>query len=215
MRALSKSPALVFVDLEDVLGRQLDGRQGVLDLVGDLAGHLGPGHLLAHLGQLLLVGLEVPDHRVEAVDEGHHLVPGLVLDGHLEVAQADLAGPGQELADGNDDHALDAAGEDDDEDDEEGREDDEELDDLLRGLVQLLPLEGEGQGDEERRVLGLVGDGQGLEGIAAEPRPLDEEGLAVIDQGLVGLPVEDLREQPAREELAPARSDAAPRPRKG
>ena len=175
--------------------------------MGDLAGHLGPGHLLADLGQLLLVGLEVPDHGVEAVDEGHHLVAGPVLDADLEIAQTDLPRPGEELAHGDDEQALDAAGEEDDQDEEEGPRRTRSLMISWVALFSCSFSKGKGERDEELGALGPGGHGQRLERVAAEPRPLDEEWPALVDEGLIGLPVEDLRQEAAVEELAPARGD--------
>ena len=67
-------PAPIHVDAAHVLGRQLDRRQRVLDVVGDLPRHVGPR--LETLGALELapLPLEVVRHLVEVLDEAAQFV---------------------------------------------------------------------------------------------------------------------------------------------
>ena len=89
--ASSKARVVALVALVEVLHGELDGRERVLDLVGQASRHLLPrGHALEVLDAITRAA-DVAHHRVERADELAHLVAAI--GGHLdrEVAGADLA----------------------------------------------------------------------------------------------------------------------------
>ena len=78
--------AAIGVHAAQVLGRQLDRRERVLDLVRDLPRHLGPRLEAVRAFELHALRLELRGHAVEGVDEPPQLVGGL--DGNLRVEVA-------------------------------------------------------------------------------------------------------------------------------
>ena len=70
----AQRPALILVHALQVLGGELDRRQGILDFVRDLPGHLRPGLQLVRARQLRALGHERLGHGVEVVDKPAELV---------------------------------------------------------------------------------------------------------------------------------------------
>ena len=128
-----------------------------------------------------------------------------MVDADLKIAETDLVRSRQELADGDDDHHPDRPGEEEDQAGEEDGDQEQEFHEFSRGPRRLLLLEGEGQGDQKRGAAEIVGDGQGLEGIPADPLPLGPEGGLLTAQPVIDLAVKKLGEEAGIEELAPAR----------
>ena len=92
--------AAVGVHAAEVLGRQLDRRQRVLDLVRDLARHLGPRLEAMGALELRALRLELRGHAVERVDEAPQLVGGLDRDLRVEVAARDPPRRARQAPDG-------------------------------------------------------------------------------------------------------------------
>ena len=57
--------ASVGMDPKEVLGRQLNGCQWILDLVGHLSSHVGPGLETVRLLELNLLVLQIDGHLIE------------------------------------------------------------------------------------------------------------------------------------------------------
>jgi len=72
-----------------VLGRQLDRRQRVLDLVGDLTRHVGPRFEPLRAFELRALTLEVLGHLVEVLDQAAKLVRRSRCDAGVQVASGD------------------------------------------------------------------------------------------------------------------------------
>ena len=68
--------AAILVHAPQVLGRELDRRQRVLDVVRDLPRHLGPGLEAVRALELAALALQLAGHAVERLDEALQLVGG-------------------------------------------------------------------------------------------------------------------------------------------
>ena len=84
--------AAVGVHAAQVLGRELNRRQRILDLVRDLARHLRPGLEAMRAFELDALRLELGGHAVEGVHQPAQLVGRLDGDARVEVAARDAAG---------------------------------------------------------------------------------------------------------------------------
>ena len=91
--------AAIRVDAPQVFRRQLDRRQRVLDLVRDLARHLGPGLEAMRALELIALRLQLRRHAVERVDQPAQLVGRADGDARVEVAARDAAGRARQLPD--------------------------------------------------------------------------------------------------------------------
>ena len=90
--------AAIGVHAAQVLGRQLDRRQRILDLVRDLPRHLGPGLEPVRAFELLALRLELGGHAVERVDQPAQLVGRSHGDPRVEVAARDPPGRARQPA---------------------------------------------------------------------------------------------------------------------
>ena len=80
---------LVGVHAQEMLGRQLNRRQRILDLVGDLPRHLGPGLEPVRALELDALRLELASHAVERVDQAAQLVDRSHGNAGVEIAARD------------------------------------------------------------------------------------------------------------------------------
>ena len=91
--------AAIDVHAPQVLGGQLNRRQRVLDLVRDLARHLGPGLEPVRAFELIALRLQLRRHAVERVDQPAELVRRSHGDPRVEVAAGDPPGRARQLPD--------------------------------------------------------------------------------------------------------------------
>ena len=77
---------------QQVLGTQLNRRQRVLDVVGDLPGHVGPGGQAVGAFQFRPLTLEVGHHAVEGLDQLPQFIRRRDEHPHVELALRDAAG---------------------------------------------------------------------------------------------------------------------------
>ena len=82
-------PAAIEVDALRVLGRQLNRRQRVLDVVRDLPRHVGPGFEPLRALELAALALQVGGHLVEVLDQPPQLVRRGGRDARVEIAARD------------------------------------------------------------------------------------------------------------------------------
>ena len=88
--------AAIVVHAPEVLGRELDRRQRVLDVVRDLPRHLGPRLEAVRALDLAALALQLAGHAVERFDEALQLVGGPHDDAGAEVAGGDASGRARE-----------------------------------------------------------------------------------------------------------------------
>src|SRR4029453_17351192 len=94
----AKIDAGVAVDALQVLRRELNRCQGVLDLVSHLARHLRPGRQAITALELPPLPVEVAGHLVEGFDEGEELVSARRGDARIEVPPRDTLRGAREIA---------------------------------------------------------------------------------------------------------------------
>ncbi len=88
------------MDALEVLGRELDWRERVLDLVRYLPGHLRPGLEPMRAFELRALRLELRRHAVERVHQPPELVGRLDRDAGIEISSCDPSGRAGETANG-------------------------------------------------------------------------------------------------------------------
>ena len=93
-----RTPA-VDVDATGVLGRQLNRRQRILDVVGDLARHIGPRLQSPRAFELGALPFEVGGHLIEVFDEPPQFVRRRRGDARVEIAARDAAGRARQSVD--------------------------------------------------------------------------------------------------------------------
>ena len=113
-------PAPILVHALQVLGRQLNRRQRILDLVRDLPRHLGPRLELIRARQLRALRAQRRRHAVEVVDQPPQFVSRVGDDAHVELPGGDLPRgarqPRHRIRNAAGDRRAEARGKQDDED---------------------------------------------------------------------------------------------------